>query len=59
MLWHVILNEDNQVLAVYGEALLGMAQEKLAQLVNVWGWRMRLSTQEFKKRPSVGNFIKR
>ena len=40
MMWFVILNTENRVLAVYGSALKDMADEKLAEILKIGSARL-------------------
>lgn len=57
--WHVVSNEEGQVLAVYGEALLSEAQEKCRRLEREFGLPIYLHSGTYAdgNRPRVGQTI--
>lgn len=53
MTWHIITNANGTILAVYGSALLDMAQAKL-QTLNALAPSNALHTAVLPSRPHVG-----
>lgn len=56
--WHVIVNGDGVVLALYGAALRGEAEAKLTEL-RALNPDPRLLTVRRRRRPRVGAMIRR
>lgn len=55
--WHLVVNEESQILGVYGEALLAEAQEKARSIGREYGaptWVV----QQAGKRPHIGEHVR-